>query len=67
MNYICTVIDATTTECISNASSSPMYINGFSYDGLLIGLYLTLIFCILFFRMIYESTIGVKQKPKHYE
>lgn len=66
MVYNCTDIGSS-TQCISEASTSPMYINGFSYDGIITGFWLCLIFCVLFFSFIYNSFIGSKQKTKHYE
>lgn len=67
MIYNCTNIDATTTECISQASTSPTYVNGFSYGEVYIGFLLFLIFLTLFSQFVYNGLIGQKQKPKHYE
>lgn len=66
MIYNCTY-DGTTTTCISDASSSPVYIDGFSYDGILTNFLLGLIFLVLLFRLWYELFIGVKQKIRKYD
>jgi hypothetical protein len=55
------------TQCTSEASTSPIYIMGFSMDGLMTNMLLLIIFILLFTKFIYETFIGTKQKPKHYE
>ena len=67
MIYNCTIIDATTTTCITDASSSPMFFDGFSYDGILTNFWLGLIFFILLFKLWYDLFIGVKQKTRKYD
>lgn len=46
----------------ATGTTSPTFINGFSYDGILIGLLLFLMFSIMFFGGIWNKVIGVKIK-----
>lgn len=47
---------------IYDATTTPFYINGFSYDGILIGLLLFLMFSIMFFGGFWNKIIGIKTK-----
>ena len=62
MLFTCTQIDSSTTQCISEASSSPAFINGFSYGEVLQISLLGMIFLLLFFEMFYKTFFGVKIK-----
>ena len=43
-------------------TTSPTFINGFSYDGILIGLLLFLMFFLMFFGGLWNKIIGIKTK-----
>jgi len=48
-----------------SGTTSPTYINGFSYDGIFIGLLLFLMFSLMFFGGIWNKVIGIKTKIRN--
>ena len=67
MIYNCEIINSSTTQCISEASSSPSYLNGFSYDGIITNFILITFFALYIMKWIYQLFIGVKNKIKIYD
>jgi heme/copper-type cytochrome/quinol oxidase subunit 1 len=66
MTYECTD-NGSSTICISEASTSPMYYNGFSYDGIMQIFFLLLIFIITFLNFTTNTLVGVKNRKKIYD
>lgn len=62
MIFYCEETTASTSQCTSEASTSPAFANGFSYGEVLQTTFLFLIFLILLFNTFYDHYIGVKAK-----
>ena len=62
MIFDCNETATSTTQCVAEASSSPAFINGFSYGEVLQTTFIFLIFLIILFNTFYDHFFGVKTK-----